>query len=193
MLRKFKKLLIAPLIYSMALLLLFEQWLWRTSHRVLAWLPIFAIITRGEAWISSLPPYAALAIFIAPILLLIPVKILAVLAVIDGHPTIGVLVVLLAKVLGTALVARLYALTEHSLLTLPWFVRWRDALLRFKESMITQLHATIVWQKIEIVVAALHLITKECRDRIGLYWEKSGWLSRWLRIVHKWMQRRDLK
>ena len=130
MLRKFKKLLITPLIYGVALVLLFEQWLWHTSRRILARFPLFAIIARLEAWISSLSPYAALAIFVAPSLLLIPVKVLALLSMTHGHPTTGVLIVLLAKVAGTALVARLYSLTERSLSTLSWFVRWRDALLK---------------------------------------------------------------
>jgi len=191
LLRKFKKLLITPLIYGVAILLLFEQWLWRTSRRVLARFPLFAIIARLEAWISSLSPYAALAIFVAPSLLLIPVKVLALLSMTHGHPTTGVLIVLVAKVLGTALVARLYGLTEQSLSSLPWFVRWRDALLRFKDRMIAQLHATVAWQRVAAGMAALHAATSRFIARLGQYWGKSGRLARWRKVVRKWMRRRD--
>ena len=198
MLRKFKKLLITPLSYGVALVLLFEQWLWHTSRRILARFPLFAIIARLEAWISSLSPYAALAIFVAPSLLLIPVKVLALLSMTHGHPTTGVLIVLLAKVAGTALVARLYSLTERSLSTLSWFVRWRDALLRFKDRMIAQLHATAAWQKLEAGMAALRAISKGFLARIAGYWSKSdmgksGRLAHWRKVVRKWMWRRDHK
>lgn len=191
MLRKFKKILIAPLIYGVAIILLFEQWLWRTTRRVLARFPLFAIIARLEAWISSLSPYAALAIFVAPSLLLIPVKVLALLSITHGHPTTGVMIVLAAKVLGTALVARLYSLTERSLSSLPWFVRWRDALLRFKDRMIAHLHATVAWQRLAAGMAALHAVISGFLARLNQYWGKSGWLARWFTVIRKWMRRHD--
>jgi hypothetical protein len=93
------------------------------THSVLAWL------VRLQRWVERLSPYAALAIFLAPTVLLLPVKVLALLSITHGHPTLGLAIVLVAKVLGTALVARIYALTRRSLLSLAWFQRYHDKLL----------------------------------------------------------------
>jgi len=194
LLHKIKRFLLAPLIYGAAILLLFEEWLWHASKRVLARLPLLAFIVRLEAWISSLSPYAALAIFLAPSLLLIPVKILALLSITHGHATTGVVIVLLAKVLGTALVARLYSLTNTALSSLAWFVRWREALLRFKDRMIAHLRATAAWQQVEASVAALVAARKRAWDKLRHCCNSEGQSSRIVRIIRKlaarWRERR---
>jgi len=194
LLHKIKRILLAPLIYGAAILLLFEEWLWHASKRVLARLPLLACIVRLETWIASLSPYAALAIFLAPSLLLIPVKILALMSVAHGHATTGLLIVLLAKVLGTALVARLYALTNTALSSLAWFVRWRDALLSFKDRMIAHLRATAAWQQVEASVAALGSARRRFWDGAKQYWNGEGSRLRIVRIIKKlaarWRERR---
>lgn len=152
---KLKKLLLAPFIYTAAILLVLEEWLWNATKRLLARLPQIAFIVRLEQWIASLSPYAALAIFVLPTVLLLPVKILALLSITHGHPTLGLIIVLSAKVLGTALVARLYGLTKNALLSLAWFVRWHDAVLAFKDRMIAQLRATRAWQQVTAVLATI--------------------------------------
>lgn len=158
---KLKKLLLAPLIYTAAILLVLEEWLWNTTKRLLACLPQVAIIVRLEQWIGSLSPYAALAIFALPTILLLPVKILALLSIAHGHPTLGLLIVLSAKVAGTTLVARLYGLTKNALLSLAWFARWQNAVLAFKDRMIAQLRATAAWQQITAVLATFQQRRRE--------------------------------
>ncbi|MGC8068769.1 hypothetical protein, partial [Salmonella enterica] len=86
--------------------------------------PEWPWLVQLQRWVERLSPYAALLIFLAPTLLLLPVKILALMSIAHGHPTLGVIIVLTAKVLGTALVARIYALTRRSLLSLDWFQRY---------------------------------------------------------------------
>lgn len=185
MLNKIKKILTTPFIYSLAILLLFEQWLWRASKRLLARLPLIAFIVRLEIWIASLSPYAALAIFVAPSLLIIPIKIVAVLSIAHGHPTAGVLIVVLAKLLGTALVAWLYSLTNNALSTLVWFVLWRERLLRLKDHVIGQLRASAAWQQIEAGIAALHAARKRSWEWLQQYRNGKLQNTRWLRAVRK--------
>lgn len=152
---RWRRRLLAPLVYLAALLLMLEEWLWDATQAVLARIPDWPFLMRLQRWVERLSPYAALLIFLAPTLLLLPVKILALLSITHGHPTLGLVIILSAKILGTALVARIYALTRRSLLSLPWFQRAHDRLLAFKDRMIAQLHASAGWIRIQALLAAL--------------------------------------
>jgi len=143
---RLRRRLVAPLIYLVALLLMLEQWLWEVTQAVLARIPAWGWLVRLQQVIRDLPPYAALAVFLAPTLLLLPVKLLALLSIAHGHPGLGLVIIVSAKILGTALVARVYALTRRSLLALAWFSRWHDRLLAFKDRVIAQLHASAGWR-----------------------------------------------
>lgn len=115
--------LFAPLIHLAALVLLLEEWFWdlgmRLSARIACWPPLRWLEER----VRSLPPYVALCVFVLPGLLLFPVKVLAVVAIAHGHPATGIATILVAKVGGAAVVARLYVLTLPTLLALGWFAR----------------------------------------------------------------------
>ena len=65
-----------------------------------------------EAGIMKLPPYAALALFAAPAIMLLPLKIAALWLIGHGRVFLGVLVIVIAKTIGTAVVARLLTLTR---------------------------------------------------------------------------------
>lgn len=141
-LRALARALRAIALVLLALLILFEEWGWEPLQRALVrltrWLPLRAL----EARISALPPAAALPVFLLPTLLLLPAKLAAVWLFARGHAVLGLISVALAKVLGTAMVARLFALTKPALLRLDWFARayarwvnWKGALLgRLRES-----------------------------------------------------------
>ncbi|EJN09186.1 hypothetical protein [Herbaspirillum sp. YR522] len=152
---RLRRRLLAPLIYFVALLLMLEQWLWEVTQAVLARIPAWGWLVRLQQAIQRLPPYAALVVFAAPTLLLLPVKLLALLSIGHGHPGLGLLIIVSAKILGTALVARVYALTRRSLLGLAWFKRWHDKLLAFKDRMIAQLHASSGWRAAQRLAATV--------------------------------------
>jgi len=119
--------LLTPLVYVVALVLLFEQWCWDAgarlggaiARRMARWLWVATL----EARVRTLPPYVALCLFTLPGLLLLPVKLLALLAIAHGHAASGIATIVVAKVGGAAVVARLYALTLPTLLGIPWFAR----------------------------------------------------------------------
>ncbi len=145
---KFKRWLLAPFIYVAAILLLLEDWLWDISTRALSWLSKLPIVARIEARISRLPPYAAMAVFILPAALLFPVKIVALVAIAKGHASLGVIVIVLAKIGGAALTARLYQLTLPNLLSLAWFSRFHAGFIRIKNRLIARLRATTAWHQL---------------------------------------------
>lgn len=119
--------LLAPLVYVVALVLLFEEWCWETGARLGARIALrlsrWLWVATLEARVSTLPPYAALCLFTLPGLLLLPVKVLALFAIAHGHAASGIATIVVAKVGGAAVVARLYTLTLPTLLGIPWFAR----------------------------------------------------------------------
>jgi hypothetical protein len=144
-----RHLLRAPkLLFSwlLALLILFEEWGWEPLARQLAKLgrlPPFAWLERR---IAALPPYAALAVFFVPALLLLPIKLLALWLIGKGRTMLGLLVIVGAKVVGTAVVARLFMLTQASLMKLAWFARWYGRWVAWKDALLAQVRASAVWR-----------------------------------------------
>lgn len=124
--RRFLKRLLTPILLVVAsIFFLAEELLWRLAalFALLGKLPVFHQL---ELWIAALPPYGALAIFALPAVALAPVKLLALYWLAGGHPGLGIGTIVVAKVAGTALVARIYQLTRAKLLTLAWFA-WCEA------------------------------------------------------------------
>ncbi len=153
--KRLGRVLLAPLIYLAALLLLLEDWLWDLGSRMIARIASWPPLARIESWIRALSPYQALTLFLLPAILLFPVKLLALYAITQGHALAGVGVILAAKVGGAAVVARLYSLTRPTLLSLPWFARWHDAFMDFKNRWVTALRETRAMRVIRSVAGAV--------------------------------------
>lgn len=115
-----------------ALWIFLEEWLWDAMHAFMAWLGKLPPIHWLETRIASLPPYVALLMFLLPALTLLPFKLAAFWLIAGGHGVYGLWVFIVAKVIGTALLVRVFALTRDSLLTIAWFARGYHAILRWK-------------------------------------------------------------
>lgn len=152
---KFRRWLFTPLVYLAAICLLIEEWLWASGARCMGWVARFPPLHALETRIQALPPYVALAVFILPAVLLFPVKVMALLAIANGHAVSGVSVIVVAKLGGAAAVARLYTLTRPTLLTLPWFARWHGKFIEVKDRWIARLRATRPWRRIDGLARAL--------------------------------------
>ena len=119
--------LLKPLWVLLALVFLFEAWLWEHLRPLvasvvqrIAWDRLKA---RAAAWIEHLPPYATLLVFLVPVVLLFPVKLLGLWMLAHGS-WLGALVVLgLAKVVSLGVTAFIFDITRPKLLQLSWF-RW---------------------------------------------------------------------
>ena len=146
---------LAPLL---ALLLIFEEWGWGTLARLLGRLARHPLWARLEAFIAGLPPYVALVTFVLPMLLLLPLKLLALYWVSRGHALLGIAVVLAAKILGTAALARLFTLTEPALMQLPWFARLYRRWKPWKDGLIERVKSLGVWRAVSAVAGALRAL-----------------------------------
>jgi hypothetical protein len=130
----------------LALLILFEEWGWEPLQRALAVLGRLPLWRRLELRIAALPPAAALAVFGVPTLMLLPVKLLALWLIGGGHAGLGLLVIVAAKLLGTAVVARLFALTQPALLRLAWFAALYARWSAWKVALLAQVRASWAWR-----------------------------------------------
>jgi hypothetical protein len=130
----------------LALVLLFEEWGWEPLQALLARLARLPLWAWMEGRIALLPPWAAVAVFAVPALALLPIKLLALFLIGRHHALMGLCVLLSAKVAGTALLARLFTLTQPTLMRLAWFAHWYPRWKRWKDGIIAQVRASPAWR-----------------------------------------------
>lgn len=132
--------------WPLALVILFEEWGWEPLQRGLVRLGQLLRLQWLEARIRALPPYAALALLVAPSALLLPVKLLALWLLARGHMVQGTLVIVAAKIVGTALLARLFLLTQPTLMRLAWFAALYTRWVAFKQMLLDRVRASWPWR-----------------------------------------------
>lgn len=137
-----RKILFVPL----ALILLFEEWGWEPLAALVAKLARLPIWSSLEKKITQLGPYASLLVFGVPMLCLLPVKIFALYLFSQNMTTQGVILLISAKLFGTAVAARLFQLTNPALMQLTWFARWYPRWLTWKNNLLAQVRATSLWR-----------------------------------------------
>ncbi len=150
----------------LALLLIFEEWGWEPLSRLMAKLAHLPLWGRLEAFIARLPPYAALAVFFVPALMLLPIKLLALYWISRGHAVMGIAVVLTAKMLGTAAVARLFALTQPALMRLEWFAKLYGRWVPWKDALIARAKNSPLWRATSAIVRGLRNSIKRLWSRL---------------------------
>lgn len=139
--------LLTPLVYLVGVVVLLEEAFWRAGLWIGGWIARLPLARLFERLILALPPWAALCAFVLPGLLLIPVKLLALIAIANGHAATGVTTFLVAKLAGAALVARIYTLSLPKLLTLAWFARWHAPVIAFKNVYLERVRAHHLWRR----------------------------------------------
>jgi hypothetical protein len=91
------------------------------AHPLARWLGEHSVLFRLRAWIRSLRPYPALALFAVPLIILEPVKPLAAYLAATGHMRSGLMVLVVGEILKLVLVERLFSLNRDKLLSIPAF------------------------------------------------------------------------
>jgi hypothetical protein len=155
-------------IWLLGLVLLFEEWGWEHLARILAWIGDLPGLRWIEGRIRALPPYAALALFVVPVLSLLPLKLLALYWLGQGHTLLGIGVIVTAKLGGTAITARLFMLTRDTLMQLPWFARWFGKWMVFKDAVLARVKGSLAWRQ----WAAFKARVKRAFRRLGRLWRR---------------------
>jgi hypothetical protein len=148
------------LTLPLALWIFLEEWVWDSMLAFMAWLGKLPPVHWAETQIAKLPPYAALFAFVFPGAFLLPFKLAAFWLIAQGHGIYGLWVFVIAKVIGTAFLARIFSLTRPALLTIGWFNRAYLAITGWKERLYAYVRALPAYQRIRELAGAMKLAIK---------------------------------
>ncbi|MFN0219915.1 MAG: hypothetical protein ACKVP4_14000 [Hyphomicrobium sp.] len=129
-----------------ALLILFEEWGWRPLSEALARLAKYRPWAAAERAIAKLPPYAALLVFALPTTLLLPLKFVAMWLLAQGQVATATALFIGAKIVSTALIARIFLLTKPALMRIAWFARAYEWFMPWKDHLFAIIRASWVWR-----------------------------------------------
>lgn len=158
-LKRALELMIVPLA---AAIVFFEQTLIKYLNIAMVAVARWPPVARLEAWLVSLPPYAALTAFVAPSILILPIKLVALWFAAMGRYGLALGSLIVGKMLGTAILARLYRILRPRLMAIPWFAKadtwffyWRDQAYAFVKSLPAWKRVAALVQQLRIRIAAL--------------------------------------
>lgn len=182
-----------PLWVALALVFLFEVWLWDSMApivgRLVGVIPWGRIKPAFEARIARLSPPATLVVFAIPFVVLAPVKVLEFWLFAHRHWLAAIAVLLLTKVVGLGLTAFIFEATREKLLRMRWFRRVYAFLIRarawahartdpLKQQILQWAHATV--DPVRTLVLRWRRLAGGPRHRAGLL-QRMGRLRRRMR------------
>lgn len=171
------------LLTLLALIIVFEEWGWRPLAAALARLSRLKPIAWLEAHIQRLPPYGALVVFAMPSILVLPLKLIALYLITAGQEVAAALLFIGAKIVGTAIVARLFQLTEAQLLQIPWFAWAYGIVMPWKHALTDWIRASWAWRYGRVMKERLRRLTRPVTQAVRaeaalLVARVRGWLGR---------------
>ena len=160
MVKKIKRLLLIPLIWLAALVFLVEEYIWDVTARFMARLGALRAIHAIERHITSLPPRWAVFAFLLPSSILIPAKLLGLHAIANGHPMLGSITFVLAKIAGMALFSRIFNLTRPALMQVLWFAGLYAWVMFYRNRIHAYLDNWPAYQRVKRILAAIKFMVK---------------------------------
>ena len=122
-------------LVALAMLFLAVAWIWDGLSAVVrvlvALIPWTRFKTAFVAAIDRLPAPLALLVFLVPFLIVEPLLVVATVAVAMGYVVSGAIAWIILKILAIGVIPAIFDLTQHRLMTMPWFVRVYEKVLAF--------------------------------------------------------------
>jgi hypothetical protein len=87
---------------------------------------------------------------------LLAVTLLALWLIGEKHAVTGLAAILATKLAGTAIVARLFNLTQPAQMQLAWFARWYGRWTGWKDRLMAQVRASTPWRMARVARRTLH-------------------------------------
>jgi hypothetical protein len=134
------------LISLAAIWMLFEDWVWDTIVDLMTEVGRLKIINRFESFLTRQNQYLLLTLFTFPFLIVIPAKLYGLYLIADGKVIRGVTIFIVAEVLITALVTRLFIISKDKLLQIKAFKTFYDWFKDKKEWLYSELRKLRAWQ-----------------------------------------------
>jgi len=142
------------LLSILAIILIIEEWLWDVltsfGHLLIRSLRLEAV----ERWLVQVSPNAALIAVLIPMMIVTPINLAAFAMLARGMILQGILLELVAKLLGTLLVARVFALTKPQLLTFTIIALLYSTIMRWLQWAHQKITETWVYQAMKSAKAA---------------------------------------
>jgi hypothetical protein len=112
-------------LLALAMLFLAVAWVWdgfiAIGRLIVGLIPWTRFKQAFVALVDQLPMLIVLLIFLVPLAIVEPLLTLSVVAMAMGYFFVGLIGYITVKVLGFGLIAVIFDLTKHRLLTVPWF------------------------------------------------------------------------
>ena len=131
------------------------------TRPIAAWLARQDAARRLRHWITSLPPYPALALFVVPLIILEPVKPVAAYLAACGHFAAGAALFVGGELLKLVLVERLFLLNKRKLLSIAAFAWCYGYVSALRE----WLEATTVFHTARRFVRRVESLVRELAER----------------------------
>ena len=113
-------------LLALALAFLAAAWIWdcliAVARRIVRLLPWTRFKQGFVALVDPLPAPLVLLIFLVPFLIVEPLLVVATVAIAMGYVVLGAIAWIALKLLAIAVIPAIFDLTEHRLMTMPWFV-----------------------------------------------------------------------
>jgi hypothetical protein len=122
-------------LLALAMVFLALAWVWDLF--VAAWRLLVSFIpwTRFKrafaALVDRLPAPLVLLIFLVPFLIVEPLLVVATIAIAMGYVVSGAIAWIGLKILAVGLIPAIFDLTQHRLMTMPWFARAYGKVMAF--------------------------------------------------------------
>jgi hypothetical protein len=133
------------LAIALAVFILFEEWGWEPLSRLVGNLACLPIWARTERRIRAMSPRASLIVLVLPWILLLPLKLVTLWLLATGQIALAMTAVVLGKIIGTAIVARLFSLTKPALMRVAWFASWYMRWTLTKDRLLLHARGTETW------------------------------------------------
>jgi hypothetical protein len=152
-----------PFVLLAACVLWLEEWLWEPLSELMRRAGALPVIRNIESLIRNAPPWLALAYFAIPLVSLLPFKVAGLWLLGEGHVVLGVSMFLSAKIVGTALGARIFTLTQPALMRLAWFARLSSGFLRVKAHVYARVKRNALWRALRRAAFRIKAWFASCR------------------------------
>ncbi|WP_347987852.1 hypothetical protein [Methylomonas sp. AM2-LC] len=143
------------LLTLLAVILIIEEWLWDILLAAGHYLVELLRLQNFERWLSQVSPNIALFAFMIPILIVTPINLAAFWLLLHGMLLEGILLEVLAKLLGTLLVARVFTITKTQLLTFSGIAL-----------VYTTISGWLHWAHAKIVETPIYIYSKQLKLRV---------------------------
>jgi hypothetical protein len=125
------------------------------------------LVQRIEAGVAGLPAYGVLALFLVPLAVIEPLKVYGLVLFGEGRYLAGILVFVVAKVVGLGLAERLFAIGRGKLLSIAWFAACHRRVLAVRDGAYRWLEATVFWPRAKAVVRRTRDALRWVRHRLA--------------------------